>query len=76
MTPTYFEGKALRNKKAKRGYSRGGALWARPDCKQVVIGLVLDGDGFPKAHEVFDGNRNDSTTVDDMLAALEKRIGK
>jgi len=76
LTSTYFEGKALRNKKAKRGYSRGGALRARPDCKQVVIGLVLDGDGFPKAHEVFDGNRNDSTTVDDMLAALEKRIGK
>ena len=72
LTSTYFEGQALRNKKAKRGYSRD----KRPDCKQVVIGLVLDGDGFPKAHEVFDGNRNDSTTVDDMLAALEKRIGK
>ena len=72
LTSTYFEGKALRNQKAKRGYSRD----QRPDCKQVVIGLVLDGDGFPKAHEVFDGNRNDSTTVDDMLAALEKRIGK
>ena len=76
LTSTYFEGKALRNEKAKRGYSRGGALWARPDCKQVVVGLVLDGDGFPKAHEVFDGNRHDSTTVDDMLAALEKRVGK
>jgi transposase len=72
LTSTYFEGKALRNQKAKRGYSRD----QRPDCKQVVIGLVLDGDGFPKAHEVFDGNRNDSTTVDDMLAALEKRVGK
>ena len=41
----------------------------------MVIGLVLDGDGFPKAHEVFDGNRVDTTTVDDMLAALEKRMG-
>jgi len=72
LTSTYFEGQALRNEKAKRGYSRD----KRADCKQVVIGLVLDGDGFPKAHEVFDGNRNDSTTVDEMLAALEKRIGK
>jgi hypothetical protein len=72
LTSTYFEGKALRNEKAKRGYSRD----QRPDCKQVVVGLVLDADGFPKAHEVFDGNRNDSTTVDDMLAALEKRFGK
>ncbi len=36
---------------------------------------MLDGEGFAKAHEVFDGNRNDSTTVEEMLAALEKRIG-
>ena len=72
LTSTYFEGQALGNEKAKRGYSRD----KRPDCKQVVVGLVLDGDGFPKAHEVFAGNRNDSTTVEDMLAALEKRVGK
>ena len=72
LTSTYFEGQALRNEKAKRGHSRD----QRPDCKQVVIGLVLDGDGFPKAHEVFDGNRNDSTTVEDMLDALEKRVGQ
>jgi transposase len=71
LTSTYFEGNCERNPKARRGYSRDG----RPDCKQVVIGLVLDGDGFPKAHEVFDGNRVDTTTVDDMLAALEKRMG-
>lgn len=70
LTSTYFEGDCEKNPKAKRGYSRDG----RPDCKQVVIGLVLDGDGFPKAHEVFDGNRSDTTTIDDMLAALERRI--
>ena len=72
LTSTYFEGKALRNPKAKRGYSRD----QRPDCKQLVVGLVLDGDGFPKCHEIFDGNRSDRTTVDDMLTALEKRIDK
>jgi transposase len=72
LTSTYFEGQCLRNTKAMRGYSRDG----RPDCKQVVVGLVLDGDGFPKAHEVFAGNRHDSTTVEEMLAALEKRVGK
>jgi transposase len=72
LTSTYFEGKAKRNPKAKRGYSRD----KRPDCKQVVVGLVLNRDGFPKAHEVFDGNRQDRTTIDDMLAALEKRTGK
>ena len=55
VTSTYFEGLCLSNPKAKRGYSRD----SRPDCKQVVVGLVLDGEGFPKAHEIFAGNRSD-----------------
>ena len=72
LTSTYFEGQAAANPQAKRGYSRD----KRPDCKQVVIGLVLDRDGFPKAHEVFDGNVQDRSTVDEMLDTLEKRTGK
>ena len=51
LSSTYFEGIAARNEKAEHGYSRDH----RPDCKQVVVGLVLDGEGFPKAHEVFTG---------------------
>jgi transposase len=72
LTSTYFEGLAKRNPQAKRGYSRD----KRPDCKQVVVGLVLDRDGFPKAHEVFDGNVQDRSTVDEMLTILEGRTGK
>lgn len=72
LTSTYFEGQCPHNPQAKRGYSRDH----RPDCKQVVIGLVLDRDGFPKAHEVFDGNRQDRPTLDEMLAALERRTGR
>lgn len=72
LTSTYFEGRCPYNPQAKRGYSRDH----RPDCKQVVIGLVLDRDGFPKAHEVFDGNRHDQTTVEDMLTRLEERTGR
>ena len=72
LTSTYFEGQVPLNKQAKRGYARD----KRPDCKQVVIGLVLDRDGFPKAHEIFDGNAQDRKTVDQMLDVLEKRIGK
>jgi transposase len=72
LTSTYFEGQCPDNPQARRGYSRDH----RPDCKQVVIGLVLDRDGFPKAHEVFDGNRQDRTTVDDMLRQLEARTGR
>lgn len=72
LTSTYFEGQAESNPQAKRGYSRD----KRPDCKQVLVGLVLDGDGFPKAHEVFEGNRQDRATVEEMLESLEKRVGK
>jgi transposase len=72
LTSTYFEGQCLQNPQAKRGYSRDG----RPDCKQVVVGLVVDREGFPKAHEVFDGNRTDRTTVAEMLEALEQRVGR
>lgn len=71
LTSTYFEGLMLANPQAKRGYSRD----KRPDCKQVVIGLVLDREGFPKAHEIFDGNRQDRTTVGEMLDVLEARAG-
>jgi transposase len=70
LTSTYFEGQCASNPQAKRGYSRDH----RFDCKQVVVGCVFNRDGFPKAHEVFDGNRSDVTTMDDMLTALLKRV--
>ena len=72
LTSTYFEGQAEANPQAKRGYSRD----KRSDCKQVVVGLVLDGEGFPKAHDVFDGNVQDRATVGQMLDRLEKRTGQ
>jgi len=71
LTSTYFEGACAQNAKAKHGYSRD----KRSDCRQVVVGLVLNNDGFPTAHEIFDGNRVDCTTVDDMLTTLDKRAG-
>jgi len=72
LTSTYFEGQAESNPQAKRGYSRD----KRPDCKQVLVGLVLDGEGFPKAHEVFEGNRQDRSTMEEMLESLGKRTGQ
>lgn len=72
VTSTYFEGEAKRNPMAKRGYSRDH----RPDCKQVCIGLVVTRQGFPIGYEVFDGNRIDVTTVEEIVEAMEKRHGK
>jgi transposase len=69
LTSTYFEGQCPRNGKAKRGYSRD----KRPDCKQVVVGLVVNRDGFPISHEVFAGNTQDRTTLATMLDRLAER---
>ena len=35
----------------------------RPDCRQLVVGLVVDMEGFLKRHGVYEGNRHDITTV-------------
>ena len=72
LTSTYFEGQAASNPQAQRGYARDKP----PDCKQVLVGLVLDREGFPKAHEVFEGQRQDRSTVKAMLESLEKRTGQ
>ena len=71
LTSTYFEGQCRRNDKAKLGYSRD----KRPDCKQVVVGLVVNRDGFPITHEVFAGNTRDHTTLATMLDRLAERAG-
>ena len=71
LTSTYFEGKAGLIPKAKRGYSRDH----RPDCKQLVVGLVIGREGFPRAHEIFEGNTQDRKTLTTMLDSLEKRVG-
>ena len=72
MTSTYFEGQAEANPQARRGYSRDH----RPDCKQVCIALVVSRCGMPLAYEVFDGNRSDVTTVQEIVPVVEERYGK
>lgn len=72
ITSTYFEGQCAANPLAKRGYSRDH----RPDCLQVLIGLVVTEDGFPLGYEVFAGNRHDSTTVDEMVTSMEQKYGR
>ncbi|MBI3683422.1 MAG: IS1634 family transposase [Acidobacteria bacterium] len=71
VTSTYFEGQALANPLAKRGYSRDH----RSDCKQVCIGLVVTRCGLPLGYEVFAGNRHDSTTLEEIVETMEARYG-
>jgi len=72
VTSTYFEGDMAANPKAKRGYSRD----SRPDRPQVCIGLVVTRDGMPLGYEVFAGNRHDSTTVEEIVEAMEAKHGR
>jgi len=72
LTSTYFEGEEKEVEKAKRGYSRDH----RPDCKQVVIALVVTPEGFPLSYEVFEGNRADVTTLEEMIDAVERKHGR
>jgi len=72
VTSTYFEGQAVSNPLAQRGYSRDH----RSDCKQVCIGLVVSKCGLPLGYEIFAGNRHDSTTVEEIVQTMERRYGK
>ncbi|REJ90443.1 MAG: IS1634 family transposase, partial [Planctomycetota bacterium] len=72
VTSTYFEGQALANPLAQRGYSRD----QRSDCKQVCIGLVVSRCGMPLGYEVFAGNTADVTTVEHIVETMERRYGK
>lgn len=72
ITSTYFEGQCAANPLAKRGYSRD----SRPDCPQVCIGLVVTREGIPLGYEVFAGNRNDATTVEEIVEAMERKYGR
>jgi transposase len=72
LTSTYIEGEAEQNPKAKYGYSRDG----KPNCKQVVIALVMTPTGLPIAYEVMDGNTSDKTTLRGFLDKVETMYGK
>jgi transposase len=71
VTSTYFEGQAEANPQARRGYSRDH----RPDCKQVLIALVVTFDGFPLGYEVFAGNTHDARTLQTIVSTMEARHG-
>ncbi len=72
LTSSYVEGEAEKNPMMHRGYSRDH----RGDCKQVVIALIVNEDGFPLSYETFDGNRSDVTTLEAVIRMVERKYGK
>ena len=47
----------------------------RSDCKQMVLGMVIDGDGIPVCSEMWPGNTTDVTTLDWVAGRLQRRFG-
>jgi len=71
LTSTYFEGQAGQIPIARRGYSRDH----RPDALQIILALVVTEEGFPLSYEVFEGNRADVTTLEEILDSVERKHG-
>jgi transposase len=68
ITSVYFEGAGPVGF-ARHGYSRDG----KKQNVQVVVGLVMV-QGWPIAHYVWEGNRLDVTTVQEMLGDVCQRF--
>jgi Transposase len=66
LTNTYFEGRKQGSKLAKFGRSKE----KRSDAKLVVLGLVINPEGFIKYSSILEGNMADSKTLEGMINKL------
>ncbi len=69
VTSSYLEGQC--NDYAAFGYNRDG----KKGKMQVVLGLLCDQEGIPVSCQVYEGNRNDTTTYADQVQKVSKRFG-
>ncbi len=70
-TSTYFTGEGPMTDMATHGYSKDH----RPDCKQVMVGVVMTQEGTPLAHHVFPGNTPDAKAFASVIEELASRFG-
>ena len=69
VTSSYLEGAC--NELGAFGYNRDGKKGKR----QVVIGLLCNGDGRPLSIEVFAGNTQDAATLGSQVRKVAERFG-
>jgi len=69
VTSVYFEG--LENELADFGYNRDG----KTGKKQLVAGLLTDGEGEPISIQLYRGNTGDPPTFLDAVQKLKARFG-
>jgi transposase len=54
----------------KHGYSKE----KRMDLRQIIIGILMTKDGFPIAHEVWEGNQSDIKSLKEIVSKLRDRF--
>lgn len=69
-TSIYFEGNGGQTI-GQYGHSKD----RRPDLKQMVVGMVLDSDGYPVCCEMWPGNTADVKTLKILANRLKERFG-
>lgn len=67
ISNTYFETSKRASKLAKYGRSKE----KRSDCPLVVFTGVINAQGFIRHSRIYEGNKADTTTLDDMLTDLK-----
>jgi transposase len=68
-TSLYFEG-AGGQTLGQHGYSKDH----RPDLRQMILAVLLDGDGRPVCSEMWPGNTADVTTLISVIDRLRQRF--
>src|SRR5258708_22412738 len=69
-TSLYFQGEGGETI-GQRGHSKDH----RPDLKQMVVGMVLDGNGNPVCSELWPGNTADVKSLVPIVERLQSRFG-
>ena len=71
LTNSYFEGVCANNTRAEYG---GHQKEKRNDCPQLVVALVLDGEGFLRRHKVFNGKMSDAGSLKEILRQIKSEL--
>ena len=69
LTNTYFEGRMERSEICQFGRCKS----KRYDCKIVGLGAVVNTDGLLCRTQIFEGNRQDVTTLKEVIGSLEDK---
>lgn len=72
ISNTYFEGKKVGSSLAQFGRNKE----KRYDCKQVVFSGVINQEGFIRHSRIYEGNKPDVHTLEDMITDLERYSSK